>query len=134
MSSRATPAAAAGPISSRARDFTIDNGNHLLLSANRAALALSENYRQRGQARRAGDEAEFAFADLASGERWVLRPNDGRCLGGFFSKRRVPGTHAIDYLSMRRLLHPGRDVRIANSCLRGPAIRSALYDHSFSPR
>ena len=41
------------------------------------------------------DEAAFAFADLASGERWVLRPNEGSVPWWIFSsRRRVPGTHA----------------------------------------
>lgn len=93
--------------------ITIDNGNHLLLSANHAALDFLKAIGSEDKLA-AGDEAAFAFADLATGERWVLRPNDGLVPWWIFSrKRRVPGTHAIDYLSMRRLLHPRRDVSIA---------------------
>ncbi len=45
------------------------------------------------------EEAEFAFADLASGERWLVRPNMGPLPWWIFSSgRRVPGTSAFDYL------------------------------------
>lgn len=80
-------------------DFDIDNGNHLLLSGNRAAL---------GYLRRIGGlaaitearKAEFPFADLKTGERWTLRPNSGRLPWWILdSRRRVPGTRAPDYLA-----------------------------------
>ena len=51
----------------------IDNGNHLLLSANKAAL----NYLTRIGARDSlieAPEARFPFLDLSSGQRWELRP------------------------------------------------------------
>ena len=93
--------------------LTIDNGNHLLLSANYAALGFLKTIGSEDKLA-ARDEAAFAFADLATGDRWVLRPNDGPVPWWIFSRRRrVPGTRAIDYLSVRRLLHPRRDVSIA---------------------
>ena len=93
--------------------LTIDNGNHLLLSANHAALSFLTTVGSEDKL--AVDDAAFAFADLATGERWVLRPNDGLVPWWIFSRRRrVPGTRAIDYFSVRGLLHPQRDVRIAD--------------------
>ncbi len=85
-------------------DMTIDNGNHLLLSGNHAALAYLREIG--GTDRLAGpDHAEFPFVDLKSNERWTLRFNDGRLpLWIFDAKSRVPGTHALDYLSLLRLL------------------------------
>jgi hydroxysqualene dehydroxylase len=84
--------------------LTIDNGNHLLLSANRAALAFLKTIGSEGKLV-GPPQAEFAFADLASGERWVLRPNDGPLPWWIFSKRRrVPGTRGADYLSLAKLL------------------------------
>jgi hydroxysqualene dehydroxylase len=85
-------------------DMVIDNGNHLLLSANRAALAylaaIGAAEKLAGPA-----HAEFAFMDLAGGERWTLRINDGRLPWWIFDKsRRVPATTAGDYLSIARLL------------------------------
>src|SRR5262249_23050410 len=51
--------------------------------------------------------AEFPFVDLATRERWTLRFNDGRVpLWIFDSRRRVPGTRALDYLALARLLRP----------------------------
>ena len=49
-------------------DMVIDNGNHLLLSANHAALSYLETIGAQG--RLAGPPAaEFAFMDILSGER-----------------------------------------------------------------
>jgi len=86
--------------------MTIDNGNHLLLSGNRAALDylrdIGAEDRLTGPA-----HAEFPFVDLASHERWMLRFNDGRLPWWIFdSRRRVPGTGVLDYLPLRRLLRP----------------------------
>jgi hydroxysqualene dehydroxylase len=86
--------------------MTIDNGNHLLLSGNRAAL---DYLRSIGVADRlvGPAKAEFNFADLASHERWTLRFNDGRLpLWILSSRRRVPGTGVLDYLPLMRLLRP----------------------------
>jgi len=84
--------------------MTIDNGNHLLLSGNRAAL----DFLRRTGADRwlvGPDGAEFSFADLASGERWTLRFNDGPLPFWIFDpSRRVPGTRPLDYLPLARLL------------------------------
>jgi hydroxysqualene dehydroxylase len=88
----------------QATDLTIDNGNHLLLSANHAALSY---------ARAIGTEnrlvgpptADFAFIDLATHERWTLRLNDGPLPWWIFDpRRRVPGTSAADYLRLAPLL------------------------------
>ena len=82
----------------------IDNGNHLLLSGNRAAIRYLEEVGARGTLGGPG-RAVFPFLDLASGERWVLRPNRGilpwwvLCPG-----RRVPGTRIGEYRALLRLL------------------------------
>jgi len=98
--------------------MTIDNGNHLLLSGNHAALAY---LRDIGAADRlvGPSHAEFPFVDLASGERWTLRFNDGRLPWWIFdAKRRVPGTRALDYLPLVRLLRaaPGKAVGEIIAC------------------
>ena len=82
----------------------IDNGNHLLLSGNRAALdylrSIGAEHRLVGP-----PTAEFPFVDLASRERWTLRFNDGRIPFWIFDPgRRVPGTRALDYAGMAQLL------------------------------
>jgi squalene-associated FAD-dependent desaturase len=86
--------------------MTIDNGNHLLLSGNRAALDylrdIGADDHLLGPA-----HAEFPFVDLASRERWTLRFNDGRLpLWILDTRRRVPGTGPLDYLPLWRLLRP----------------------------
>jgi hydroxysqualene dehydroxylase len=85
-------------------DMMIDNGNHLLLSGNRAALRYLEAIGA-GAGLAGPPSAEFAFMDLASGERWTLRINAGRLPWWIFdANRRVPGTAASDYLSFASLL------------------------------
>ena len=86
--------------------MTIDNGNHLLLSGNRAAL---DYLREVGATDRliGPPTAEFEFVDLATAQRWTLRFNDGRLPWWIFDPaRRVPGTRALDYLALARLLWP----------------------------
>jgi hydroxysqualene dehydroxylase len=98
--------------------MTIDNGNHLLLSGNRAALGY---VRDIGSAHRliGPPSAQFKFVDLASRERWTLNFNDGRLpLWIFAPSRRVPGTGAFDYLPLARLLwrQPGKTVGEVIAC------------------
>jgi squalene-associated FAD-dependent desaturase len=83
--------------------LTIDNGNHLLLSGNRSALAYAERIGAH-HLLTGPEQSEFPFCDLASGERWTLRPNDGALPWWIFSKaRRAPGTRAPEYMALARL-------------------------------
>jgi squalene-associated FAD-dependent desaturase len=127
---------AAGQAGGRCRSYhdpalgmMIDNGNHLLLSANGAALSYLETIGAAG--RLAGPaKAEFVFADLKSGERWTLRINDGRLPWWIFDRRRrVPGTTVRDYLAFVRLLGVGNRKTICEtvSC-QGP-----LYERLARP-
>jgi squalene-associated FAD-dependent desaturase len=87
-----------------ALERVIDNGNHLILSGNHA---VDDYVRMIGSAKMfAGpSHAEFAFVDVRTNERWSLRPNDGAVPWWIFSKsRRVPGTRAVDYLTVARLM------------------------------
>jgi hydroxysqualene dehydroxylase len=84
--------------------LTIDNGNHLVLSGNHAALTFLETIGA-SNGLVGPDDAEFSFADFASGERWSVRPNAGPLPWWIFaSGRRVPGTGAFDYVALVRLL------------------------------
>jgi hydroxysqualene dehydroxylase len=110
-------------------DMVIDNGNHLLLSANHAALAylalIGADAELAGPA-----HAEFAFIDLATRERWHLRINDGPLPWWILDgKSRVPGTRTRDYLSMLRILwaRPGKTVCETVGCA------GALYDRLARP-
>ena len=84
----------------------IDNGNHLLLSGNHAAL----DYLQLTGAQKTVEgpvEAIFPFVDAATKERWTLRPNRGAVPWWVLSStRRVPETRMADYfapLALRRV-------------------------------
>ncbi len=95
--------------------LTLDNGNHLLLSGNRAAM----DYLGRIGARASltGPDAPcFPFLDLASGARWVLRPNRGR-IGWWIAcpSRRVTGTRMVDYLHLLPLARATDDRSVAES-------------------
>jgi squalene-associated FAD-dependent desaturase len=109
--------------------MTIDNGNHLVLSGNHAALAYLDAIGARHRLIGPGS-ASVPFVDLASGQRWTLRANDGPIPWWiFFSDRRVPGTHSASYLSLLKLLlaAPGHTVGDLMSCS-GP-----LYDRLLRP-
>jgi hydroxysqualene dehydroxylase len=81
----------------------IDNGNHLLLSGNSAALAYIERIGALDSFARPA-EAAIPFVDIAAGERWRLRPGRGAVPWWLLrASRRVPGTRARDYLAMLRL-------------------------------
>jgi squalene-associated FAD-dependent desaturase len=78
--------------------MTIDNGAHLLLSGNRAALGYLARIGAGGLD--GPDQAAFDFADLKSGERWRLRPNAGRLPWWLLDRgRRPPGARLSDFLA-----------------------------------
>jgi len=86
-------------------DCVIDNGNHLLMSGNTAAMAYLDEIGARGKL--AGpDEAAFPFVDVATGARWTVQPGKGVIPWWIFNRdRRVPETKISDYLSAFRLLN-----------------------------
>ena len=59
----------------------IDNGNHLLLAGNEAATAYIERIGALATFERPLDAA-IPFIDIATGERWALRPSRGAVGGG----------------------------------------------------
>lgn len=91
---------------------SIDNGNHLVLSGNRATFAylsaIGAHDRLAGPA-----GAEFAFCDVRKGTRWMLAPNLGALPWWVLSRsRRVPDTRVRDYARYVRLLSPPPDARV----------------------
>ncbi len=109
--------------------MVIDNGNHLLLSGNHAALAF---LRTIGGAHGLSGPAttEFPFVDLAAKERWRLRPNAGRLPWWIFDpRRRAPGTTAFSHLGIARLLWApsGSPIGAAMACT------GAAYDRLWRP-
>lgn len=87
--------------------LTIDNGNHLVLAGN-GAVADFRRTVGASEPLAGPDHADFAFADLASGEDWTVRINDGRLPWWVLSKaHRVPGTRTSEYLALGKLLRAG---------------------------
>lgn len=88
----------------------IDNGNHLLLSGNDAAMGFLETIGARETMHGPGT-AYFPFIDLATMERWTVEPGAGR-IPWWVLTRRVPGTRLSDYLALLRLrqARPGATV------------------------
>ena len=87
-----------------ATNLTIDNGNHLLLSGNRHALAYARSIGT--EAGLVGPKrAQFSFVDLASGQRWQLDLGESRLpLWVFDRARRVPDTGLMEYLALMPLI------------------------------
>jgi len=84
-------------------DALIDNGNHLVMAGNRATFAYLDAIGARDRLATTGPAA-FPFFDLATGERWTVRPNGGPLPWWLFSRsRRAAGTRALDYLGAFRL-------------------------------
>jgi squalene-associated FAD-dependent desaturase len=108
--------------------LTIDNGNHLLLSGNKSAVAFLDAIGGRHLLAHP-DQAEFTFYDAASDKRWVLRPNDSPLPWWIFSKRRrVPGTHARDYIELGNLLFASEaDTVTQRISERGEVYRKLMY-------
>jgi squalene-associated FAD-dependent desaturase len=105
----------------------IDNGNHLVLSGNRATAA----YLDRIGGRREMHEivpAAYPFVDLASGERWTLRPGRGPVpLWLADPARRPPGTRLGELGRGLGLLWAGRG-RSARTVLGGGTGYERFWD------
>ena len=112
-----------------ATNLTIDNGNHLLLSGNRDALAFARSIGT--EAALVGPtRAQFAFVDLPTGKRWQLDLGESRLPLWVFDKtRRVPDTRVRDYLALSPLIWA------AQSKLVGKAIpcEGTLYHRLVQP-
>jgi squalene-associated FAD-dependent desaturase len=112
-----------------ALDQVIDNGNHLVLSGNPAVHRYVQTIgalpRLQGP-----QHARFAFFDVTTGARWIIRPNDGPLAWWILAPaRRVPGTHLGEYLAILNLLGAKEDARVENviSC------HGALWDKLLAP-
>ncbi len=93
----------------------VDNGNHLLLSGNRAAFNYLDTIGARSSMAMPG-EPLFPFMDLSDGQTWTLHPNRGWIPWWVLSrKRRTPGTRATDHLALRRLTRLTGDTTVEGS-------------------
>lgn len=126
---------AAGQAGGRCRSYVdaklgrmVDNGNHLLLSANRAALSYVEEIGAR--ATLIGPKrAAFPFVDLRSGARWTVRPNAGPLPWWILSAtRRIPGTRPGSYLAGLRLARAKPDDTVADLLDRGDPLWERFWE------
>jgi squalene-associated FAD-dependent desaturase len=112
-----------------ATNLTIDNGNHLLLSGNRHALAYARSIGT--EAGLVGPKrAQFPFVDLSTGQRWQLDLGESRLpLWVFDEARRVPDTGLFDYLALMPLLWAPRSKLVGESI----PCRGTLYQRLVQP-
>ncbi len=98
-----------------ATNLTIDNGNHLLLSGNRHALAYARSIGT--EAGLVGPKrAQFPFVDLTTGQRWQLDLGESRLpLWVFDEARRVPDTSLRDYLALMPLIWAAQSKLVGNA-------------------
>jgi squalene-associated FAD-dependent desaturase len=110
-------------------DGVIDNGNHFVLSGNRAVM----DYVRAIGAEHALvklDEVGVSFVDFRDGARWRIAPNDGIVPFWLFDRnRRVPGTKLRDYLALIKLLAASPGKRIADVL----ACKGVLWDRLLRP-
>jgi hydroxysqualene dehydroxylase len=120
----------------RARSFMddslgcmIDNGSHMLMggcSATREYMSLIGSSRLITEIK----PAAYPFLDLATGERWRLRPGAGRIPFWLLSEdRRVPGSTLSDYKDVISLARAGLEDTVADRVNR----RGVLYDRLWQP-
>jgi squalene-associated FAD-dependent desaturase len=105
----------------------VDNGTHILLSGNTAALGFLDRI---GAAKlvSGAPQAHFPFSDLGLNRRWTLDLGAGRLpLWMFDRRRRAPDTRARDYLALARLMLPAPDQALGKvmSC-KGPAYEQVM--------
>ena len=91
----------------------IDNGNHLLLAGNTAALAYIERIGALDTFERPA-QAAIPFIDVAGGGRWELRPNRGPVPWWLLdAARRVPDTRPGNYLEVLKLRRADANATVA---------------------
>lgn len=127
---------AAGHAGGRCRSFydksldrIIDNGNHLIMSANRHAMAFLDRIGSK-DALTGPDGALYPFVDVKSGARWAIELNDGPVpFWVFDKKRRVPGSSLADYLGAARIIFAKEHETVADIVDRN----NVLYTNFWEP-
>ncbi|MEL6369555.1 MAG: hydroxysqualene dehydroxylase HpnE [Pseudomonadota bacterium] len=90
-------------------DCMIDNGNHLIMSGNKAALNYLDLIGSEDSLI-GPDWAQYPFVDVKSGVRWVVRLNEGFIPFWIFDpKWRVPGSKVMDYVKAGSIVFAGDD-------------------------
>lgn len=101
-----------------ALDRVIDNGNHLMMTANEAVFDYLAEVGALDRVR-IGEPAAYPFIDTVTGARWTVRPNTGRIPWWVLrASRSVPGARLRDWLAGMQLLRAGSDATVAD-CISG---------------
>jgi squalene-associated FAD-dependent desaturase len=110
-------------------DQTIDNGNHLVLSGNKAVHRYLRRIEPEGRLTGPG-RAYFPFTDLKTDARWILKLNRSPLPWWLAARgRRVPGTNARDYLPYAKLMFAGRKAHIADVV----PVKGAVWERLMRP-
>jgi squalene-associated FAD-dependent desaturase len=112
---------AAGHAGGRCRTFfdktlerDIDNGNHLIMSGNHAALDYLKRIGSH-DALTGPAEAAYPFVDVKTGKRWRVCINDGLFPSWVFDPAsRVPDTKLLDYVKAAGIAFAGRKATVAD--------------------
>ena len=127
---------ASGHAGGRCRSFydarlgrTIDNGNHLVLSGNRAVAQYLQIIGASGGFMEPV-RAAFFFVDVQSNERWCVRPSRGPLPWWVLSSnRRIPSTTAREYAKVLRIA-TARPHETVHACV---GSTSKLYERFLEP-
>ena len=107
----------------------IDNGNHLVLSGNRATMGYLDTIGARHLLGGPGKPI-FPFLDVATGERWTVAPDPGPIPWWVFRRdTRVPNTGLGEYAQLLRLRGAGAETTVDEAL--DP--RSELYRRLLQP-
>lgn len=126
----------AGQAGGRCRSFydrhlerDIDNGNHLIMSGNHSARAFLDLIGSQDPLT-GPPFAMYPFMDVATGERWIVRINEGPIPFWVFDRKwRVPGTGVFDYLKAAAIAFAGREKTVSEIV----DANSKLYERFWEP-
>ena len=126
----------AGQAGGRCRSFydrhlerEIDNGNHLIMSGNHAARRFLETIKSEDPLT-GPPFAMYPFMDVASGQRWTVRINEGPIPFWVFDKQwRVPDSGVRDYLKAASIAFAGSGKTVADIV----DTRSKLFERFWEP-
>jgi hydroxysqualene dehydroxylase len=107
----------------------IDNGNHLIMSGNKSALAFLDTIGS-VDALTGPPFAAYPFVDVKTGKRWTVRMNEGPIPFWVFDKHsRVPDTEVWDYVKAAGIALAGADKTVADAIDKS----GVLFDHFWEP-
>lgn len=109
-------------------DCPIDNGNHLLLSGNEAALSFLERIGSVNSLN-GPERAAFPFQDIRSGRRWSITPAGRLPLWILDRNTRIPDTRLRDYLGGLRLAFADKHQTVADVV----GTQGVLYERFWEP-